>query len=131
MDGFLREATKATPLIRFEPGQAHFKIEGESYPENAYDFYQPMLAWMRQYLGSGPGRLALECLIDYMNTSSTKCLMDLFDLLETASADGWELRVRWLLAADDERGREIAEELMEDYSFPVDFGLRETRHDRF
>ena len=42
--------TEDTPLIHYDPNSGIFKIEGNSIPENAYLFYDPILIWLDKYI---------------------------------------------------------------------------------
>ncbi len=44
------EKTKSTPEIYFDPNQNKLKIKGQSYPENSFKFYEPVLFWLDEYL---------------------------------------------------------------------------------
>lgn len=109
-------ATPTTPSIQFDTSTRTLVLEGESYPENSFEFYKPLLAWLDDQVKKGPLSLCLR--VTYMNTSSVKCMMDAFDRLEDAHQAGAEVRVEWQHAADDERSREFAEEFKEDLTLP-------------
>ena len=60
-------------------------IPGSRIPENSFDFYAPVLAWLSESLPSHPG-LRLEVSVSYMNSSSIKCMLDILDVLQSAFA---------------------------------------------
>ena len=49
MEKFIREETEDTPEIIFDPENGVFKISKISVPENALEFYAPVLEWIKQY----------------------------------------------------------------------------------
>lgn len=109
-------ATATTPSVVFDEARKALVIEGESYPENSFEFYRPVLAWVEARVEEGP--LEVRMAVKYMNTSSVKCVMDLFDRLEDAHGEGRPVSVVWQHGASDERSRELGEEFKEDLTLP-------------
>jgi len=114
------EATKSSPGIHFDAGSRKLEMSGQSYPENAFKFYEPVLEWTERYLAeSDPAALTvLELQLPYINTSSAKCLMQLFDRLEAAFEAGRQIEVRWYYDEEHERELECAEDFREDLTLP-------------
>ncbi|HET7839580.1 MAG TPA: SiaC family regulatory phosphoprotein [Rectinemataceae bacterium] len=123
MKDLLIAATKSSPSVRLESATGIAELAGESYPENAFEFYAPILAWIRDFISAGEARFRLEIRLSYLNTSSTKCLIDLLDELEAAHRAGHRVEVAWHCDADNERCVESAEEFKEDVSLPFDILL--------
>ena len=48
MSNLYIEQTKSTPRIQFEADSNKLRIEGQSYPENAFKFYEPVFPIRRQ-----------------------------------------------------------------------------------
>lgn len=121
MEDLLISATKSTPAIIFR-ADGHLFMQGESYPEHAVRFYGPVLAWIREFLENQdlPMRMTLD--IVYFNSSSSKILMNLFDLLEEAASGGKELTVIWRYHEENEIALECGEEFKEETQF-VSFEL--------
>jgi hypothetical protein len=114
------EATKSSPDVLFDAGNRVLRISGQSYPENAFKFYEPVLEWVDRYLAeSDPAEpTVVELALPYVNTSSAKCLMQLFDRLETSFEAGRLIEVRWYYNEDHERELESAEDFQEDLTLP-------------
>lgn len=112
------DATSATPLVLFDGEAGLLKLEGESYPENSFAFYDPVLAAVRQFLDQGREPFEFEVALVYLNTSSIKCVMDILDLMEAAHRAGKTVAVRWRYDPDNDRALEMAEEFKEDISLP-------------
>lgn len=62
--------------------------------------------------------LRLELRLVYMNTSSVKAMMDIFDLLEDVHTQGRQVSVNWYYDPRNERVMCLADEFKEDCSFP-------------
>ena len=93
-------------------------IRGDSYPENSFELFRPLIDWVETYLAQAGRPLRFEIELLYMNTSSVRVMMDIFDLLESAFQKGTDVGVVWLFDAGNERVAELAEEFKEDCTFP-------------
>ena len=110
-------ATRSSPAVRFDADARLFTIAGESYPENTAKFYLPLLKWLEEYFKSTDSEQAFVLTLDipYCNSSSTKVLMDLLYLLDSAVAEGRAVTVKWLYDTHNENACETGEELQEDF----------------
>ena len=73
-DNFINEPSKRTPWIIMEPGKIF--IMGRSIPENPGDFYRPIQEWVSKYAHNNNEKTVIEFGFEYINTSSTKLLVD-------------------------------------------------------
>ncbi len=113
------QATKSSPLVVFDPAAGVLRIEGQSYPENPVRFYEPVLAVLEGWFsGSAAGPLTVNINLSYMNTSSSKCLMNLLDRLDVASRAGSAVTINWYYDIDNEMAHESAEEFREGLLVP-------------
>lgn len=109
---------KSTPRVLLDDINSKFVIEGQSYPENSSVFFQPLIAWFNNYLDTNDKELNLEVKLLYINTSSTKAIFYIFDLLDEAFKRGKKTRITWYYDAQNEMARDTGEELMEDLILP-------------
>ncbi|MEK3724874.1 DUF1987 domain-containing protein [Paenibacillus sp. FSL H8-0034] len=113
------EATRSTPEIFFNPTNHRLSVRGQSYPENSFKFYEPILQWVEQYLHNlGGEKVEIEFCLPYINTSSSKCIMMLLEKFNKAFHDGKELNLNWFCSEDNESEIECAEEFKEDLELP-------------
>lgn len=92
-------------------------MRGDSYPENSFEFFSEVIDWVERYLALDNRSLHFELRLIYMNTSSVKALMDIFDMLEEAHESGRTITVAWYFDPRNERVVDMAEEFKEDCSF--------------
>lgn len=119
MDNLEINRTQSSPQVMAEVASGKLHMAGDSYPENSFEFFLPIISWVNNYLdGLEKSPLTLELHLLYLNTSSVKAMMDIFDLLEEAHSDGKAVAVNWYYDAENERIAELAEEFKEDCSFP-------------
>lgn len=111
--------TTSTPLIGFDLEAKTLRIFGESYPENSFAFYAPVLAWLKHYLQDNR-QLTIAITITYMNSSSTKCMLDLLDIMEEAYGRSANVSIIWHYDLENPRSFELAEEFCEEVSFPFE-----------
>jgi hypothetical protein len=112
--------TDSTPTIRGQWAAGRLEMSGDSYPENSFELFQPVLDWLDRYLTTEGRALAVELQLLYLNTSSVRAMMDIFDALQAAHERGREVSVTWRYDRDNERVAELAGEFKEDYTFPFD-----------
>lgn len=110
--------TTSTPEVLFRAQTGRLDLSGESYPENAFEFYRPILEWLRRFLEQSQQPVELRLGLTYLNTSSIKSMMDLLDLLDEAHARHREVTVTWYYDTDNDRALELAEEFREEVSLP-------------
>ncbi|CAH2030039.1 SiaC family regulatory phosphoprotein [Trichlorobacter ammonificans] len=116
--------TTSTPRVCFDAATKILHIDGESYPENSFEFYGPVLAWIRAYLAERHA-LDLDINVSYLNSSSTKCLLDLLDLLEEGHEQGDRVSVVWRYDRDNPRSHSLATEFQEEVTFPFSIAAYE------
>ncbi|WP_281274432.1 biofilm regulation phosphoprotein SiaC [Halomonas nitroreducens] len=108
----------STPAIQSDWQAGRLSMQGDSYPENSYELFRQVTDWTEAYLARASAPLALDLELVYLNTSSVKAMMDIFDLLEDAHQQGREVGVTWRYDSRNERIAELAEEFKEDCSYP-------------
>lgn len=110
MEPILLEPTRITPLINFDPEQGILELKGRSSPENSIAFYQRLIDNLDQYVESDKESLVANFAFEYFNTSSSKCLFDVFKRLAKIDEVGKELVINWYYEEDDEDMMEAGED---------------------
>lgn len=111
--------TQSTPEIRSDWNAGQLHMGGDSYPENSYELFSQVFDWLESFVAQDPSQpLSLEITLLYLNTSSIKAMMDIFDLLESVHTQGKPVAVNWYYDERNERVAELAEEFKEDCTFP-------------
>ncbi len=112
----------SAPAIQSDWQAGRLCMQGDSYPENSYELFSQVIDWVEAFLAQEARALTLALELVYLNTSSVKAMMDIFDLLEDAHQSGREVTVEWRYDPRNERIAELAEEFKEDCSYP--FAIR-------
>jgi len=110
--------SQSTPTISSDWQAGLLTMRGDSYPENSYELFDQVITWVRHFLHDETRPLCLLLELIYLNTSSVKAMMDIFDLLEEAHQQGRDVSVEWLYDPRNERIAELADEFREDCSYP-------------
>jgi hypothetical protein len=117
MKDILLEGTAKTPEVKFSIDPISMSISGRSIPENSIEFYKPLLDWVDQSIQSHDEVVCISVKLEYFNTSSSKCLMDLFKRIEKAAPMA---SVDWYYEEEDEDMLEAGE----DYDAIIDIPFR-------
>ena len=109
------DATSTSPEVAFNFSENLLLLRGESYPENASAFFGPIIEALRGYLEQTTDQV-IEVIIEltYFNSSSTKVLFNIFDLLNTA-AENNTVNLHWRYDEDDDTILEFGDDLHEDF----------------
>ena len=92
-------------------------LKGRSIPENSIEFYKPLINWTENYSASTPSKTVLNVQLEYFNTSSSKCLLDIFKKLERIDNP---VTINWYYEEDDEDMLEAGE----DYDAIIDITFK-------
>jgi len=107
--------------VNFNKDTGILEMAGSSYPENALDFFGPLINWIKEYISETGKPLVMDIRLHYLNTSSTKCILDIFEVLDQYHKAGGSVKIAWYYEEDDEDIMETGEELGEDFDFPIEF----------
>ncbi len=110
MESVKIEGTAKTPTIEFEKETGILRIKGRSIPENSIDFYKPLIDWIDAYALQPANETMVHVQLEYFNTSSSKCILDVFKKLEVIKRAGKDVVVKWHYEEDDEDMLEAGED---------------------
>jgi hypothetical protein len=116
MESITIEATKSSPFIHIDPSAYLIQIKGESYPENAAKFYGPILSSINEYLNSlEASRITVDIHLTYFNSSSSKALLNFFEILDKTVSEGKDIVVNWCYHPENETIFEAGEEFRDEF----------------
>ncbi len=105
------EPDSKTPGVSLEKQNGTIKIWGRSIPEDSVGFYGPVFEWLDEYASDPSNDTVAEFRMEYFNTSSSKCLLDIFRKLESMQRSGrTKVQVKWFYEEDDEDMMEAGED---------------------
>ena len=118
-------ATKTTPAVVFDPAQRTLEFSGQSYPENAIQFFQEIQKQLEDHLKKHSDPLTVNFKLDYFNTSSSKCLLDLLECLAQSHQKHNNITINWYYAEGDEDMQDSGTDFSLDVKLP--FNLIENK----
>lgn len=96
------EATQSTPSIYFDPATGRLDIIGRSIPENSVAFYKPLFDALNEYAKSPAKRMQVLIQLEYYNSSSSVCILNLFKKLDALKSVVPEIAIEWRYEEEDE-----------------------------
>jgi hypothetical protein len=124
-------ATEFTPSVTMDHINFKFEIKGESSPEDARQFYSPLIKWVDdfgKYLlflnDNSPGKkketLVFTFHLDYVTSSSLKNIYDLLKKIESLQDYVHEVKIYWIYDAEDEDMKDNGLEFAKMLKMPFD-----------
>ncbi|MBN1969842.1 MAG: DUF1987 domain-containing protein [Candidatus Delongbacteria bacterium] len=113
--------TKNSLNIELNGETGVMELKGSSYPDNTIEFFDPIYTWLKEYIFKVRGPVELNLNLQYIDTSSTKCIFDLLEILETYHKKDGKILVSWFYEKNDEDMKETGEEFAEDIEIPFKF----------
>lgn len=116
MERIFKQGTENTPEINFDPVSGEFEMSGKSIPEDSMGFYSPIIDWLKEYVKSPADKTIFSFKLEYFNTSSSKLLLDVFNILEEISDS---LSLNWYCDESDEDLEETANDFDEVLNYDI------------
>jgi hypothetical protein len=101
MDNLLIESTKKTPEVRFS-SDGRLKISGRSIPEDPTQFYDQLNDWVLLYCQLPGDVITFDIQLEYLNSGSSKSILNMLRTLVDASLNGRKLSVNWYYEEGDD-----------------------------
>jgi hypothetical protein len=133
MDALIIDQSEFAPKVVLDPVNNKFEISGESRPENAGKFYEPIVKWLEQYQAvlfyqkgqnGKANKVTFDISLDYFNSSSAKHLLDILKQLDNYYNEGYDALIRWFYFEQDEDMRDSGEEFSKLVNVPIEFVVR-------
>lgn len=105
------------PSVKFDVQTGMCEIAGESFLEDTVEFYKPLIQWLEDYTTKIKKPIAFIIKLTYFNTSTSRSILDLLNVLKDYEEDGGEVVINWHY---DENDIDMEEDI-EDYM--IDTGL--------
>ncbi len=110
-----RQKSTSTPYVLIDESAGYMQFLGESFPENVTSFYGEITEWLKGFLKTDFEKLVFDCELVYFNSSTSKLLMNILDMMDQAAGDGKDITVNWICSPDNDIIIECGEEFAEDF----------------
>ena len=94
------------------------EISENSIPENSVEFYKPIIDWLDKFGDTPSDETNVNIQLEYFNTSSSKCILDIFKRLELIHKKGNPVEINWYYEEDDEDMFEAGEDYQSIINIP-------------
>lgn len=108
-----KSGTFFIPSVDFDAKTGSCRLEGESYLENTWEFYDKLTNWLKKYTETKKP-VTFSFKLTYFNTSSSKGILDILFLLKDYELAGGQVTVNWYYPEDDEDNLAEAEDFIAD-----------------
>lgn len=119
MSIYTLERTKRTPQIYFNQVEGELKISGRSLPENSNKFYHELLIEIDRYIIEPNNSTLIIFDLDYINSISTKVILNLIRRFEILLKLDLEVNVIWNYQDDDDIMQEVGESIKVATNVPI------------
>lgn len=100
MEALFIESSQETPSIILNKELNTFIIGDRSYPEDAFEFYSPIIHWLDEYRKEPNENTVFDFKLDYFNTASSKQIFKILLILEEIATKK-KVTVRWHYKSSD------------------------------
>ncbi|HSH50768.1 MAG TPA: DUF1987 domain-containing protein [Bacteroidales bacterium] len=108
MEPLIIKPTDDTPLINLDPDTGEMIFSGNSLPENASLFYEPVINWLDMYNHHPHMRTNFIFNVKVISSSSTKIFFDILNKIDALHESGKSaVNVLWYYSVYDDQIREI------------------------
>ncbi|MCL2328832.1 MAG: DUF1987 domain-containing protein [Bacteroidetes bacterium] len=102
MEALFIQATEDTPLVDYNIEKNSFSISERSYPENAVDFYAPVITWVEELLSQTEQKsYVFDFDFEYLNTASSKQIIKMLLTIEKF-IEKHDITIRWFYEKGDD-----------------------------
>lgn len=104
------KGTFFVPNVHFSAETGICQIDGESYLEDTFQFYKPLVEWIHEYAAT-QRPLVFNVGLTYFNTASSRSILDLLQALKEYELAGGKVTVNWAVKEWDEDMQQEVEDL--------------------
>ena len=101
LDSLYIEGTRKTPFVSMN-ADGIFRIEGRSIPEDASLFFDGIVEWLERYLSSPKTQTQVDIALEYLNSGTSKFILQILKMLKDTSSPGHKLIVNWFYEEGDD-----------------------------
>lgn len=128
MKQYYLPATVTTPEVNFDPDSGLLAIKGRAIPNDAKEFWTPILDWFYAYSKRPNHSTKLVFQIDYFNAASAKKMLFLMNQVNFLHGMGYHVSIQWNYSSADDEMREAGEDFSAMIDFRFDFEIIDPMH---
>ncbi len=101
MEDYIREQSSNTPGVVLKK-EGYIRLSGRSIHENPDRFFEPLVAWVEEYVRKAPPVTTVDIQLEYFNSSSAKYILTMLQILSGLLDSGKRLRINWSYEQGDD-----------------------------
>lgn len=101
MDKLVIEGTRKTPTVILDPS-GNISIKGRSIPEDAKQFYEEIISWLKNYVSSPVEKTTIDLAFEYLNSGTSKFVLEILELLKELLQQENHLIINWYYEEGDD-----------------------------
>lgn len=101
LEPLIIEETRKTPDVKLDPA-GFISFEGRSIPEDANLFYEDIINWLQEYLTVAKDTTTVNIALEYLNSGTSKYMLQILKLLRDLTKNGYNLVVNWYYEEGDD-----------------------------
>lgn len=109
MEEVFIKKTFNTPEVRFSAKEGFLRIEGRSIPEDPGELYDLIIEKLHEYFENPRPLTTIEIKLEYINSGSSKYLLELLRIIKRNYDEGADCHVTWYYEEDDESIQELGQ----------------------
>ena len=113
--------TSSTPHVILDAVNGRISLSGRSIPEDPDVFYSKIFNWVDQYFGTTNMDTEVEFKLEYVNSGSSKYILELLREVKRLTGDDRTTNVIWCFERDDESIEELGDHYKDTIDLPMEF----------
>ena len=113
MENINIERKDDSPKVILDYSNGLIEFEGECYPENTFEFFEPILEWFNTYFQDTTKDTVINFKLSYFNSATTQVLFDIFDILDESEHES--LKINWYYDENNKGTLKDYEEFSEEF----------------
>jgi hypothetical protein len=112
--------TDRTPEVLFNP-DGNLRIKGRGFRTEVDNIPNEIMSWINLYVLNPATETNVHIAFEYMNSASTRALMDMLKSLSALKLMSKKLNIKWYYESDDQDILERGEFIENSLNIPIEF----------
>ncbi len=101
MDKLEHPSSAKTPYVLLDPAGI-IKFRGRSIPEDVGQLYDPVVAWINDYVQKPSAETEVDVAMEYLNSGSSKYMLKILKAIKQIDVMGFSLKINWYYEEGDD-----------------------------
>ncbi|MBN1118854.1 MAG: DUF1987 domain-containing protein [Bacteroidales bacterium] len=116
MKSLIIKGDDVSPDVNFNPETGILEMKGVAIPEDVRDMFEPIIKWLKEYIGNPKTATELILYFDYLNTAASKMIYQICDMISDLHGnEEYNSKITWKYNRGDSEMLELGEDLMESF----------------